>query len=376
MVDKLRVGVIGAGRWAQRAHLPGFERSPLSETVALCDLNREYAEKVAKQFGIPDVYTDYNEMVKRNDIDVIDVCTRSTPADPDNHERIAFAALNHDKHCLCEKPVSHNYKRTWEAHELAVSKGLKTKVGLTFRYAPAMMYMNELIQQGFTGEPFIFNGFEQNSQFLDPDEPVTKGDLIPATVKEEIKVSSIEGYGAPIIDLGLWFVGSDLERVVGMLKNFVPYRTNIKGEKVRTNIDDGDIFLGEFRNGAACSVQSSYVTVGNYPGLEARVYGSQGALICRLVDEFGECQTLHQAKPDDVEFKQVKIPDRFFPPGYTPGEPWPSLFYSNLVHNFNQEILSGDDVNQGNFAQNARVQEIINAVEMSHREKRWVTLPL
>ena len=53
---------------------------------------------------------------------------------------------------------------------------------------------------------------------------------------------------------------------------------------MRMNIDDGD-FLGEFENGALCSVQTSFVTVGNYPGIEARVYGSKGALICRPVEE-------------------------------------------------------------------------------------------
>jgi len=376
MADVLRVGVIGAGRWAASAHLPGFERSPLSEVVAICDLNKEMAEQRAREYQIPAVYTDYEKMLKTETLDVVDVVTRGSPEDPDNHERLAFAALNAGSHCLCEKPVAHDFRYTWKAHELAESKGLKTKVGLTFRYAPAMMYMNELIKDGFTGEPFIFNGFEQNSQFISPDEPVTKGDLVPNTVSEEIKVSSLEGYGAPIIDLGLWFIDSDLTSVVGLLKNFVPYRTNMDGVKVRTNIDDGDIFIGEYANGASCSIQSSYVTVGNYPGLEARVYGSEGALICRLVEEHGECQTLHGAKPDAVEFEPIKIPERFFPPGYTPGEPWPSLFYANLVHNFMEEITSGGDENQGNFAQSARVQEIINAVAISHRKREWVNLPL
>jgi predicted dehydrogenase len=148
------------------------------------------------------------------------------------------------------------------------------------------------------------------------------------------------------------------------------------GEKVRTNIDDGDIYIGEYENGTICSVQSSYVTVGNYPGLEARVYGSEGALICRLIDEFGVRQTLHKAKPDAVEFVPVDIPDKYFPHGYQPGEPWPSLFYANLLHNFMEEIVSGGPENQGDFAQSARVQEIINAVEKSFRERRWVDLPL
>ncbi len=81
-------------------------------------------------------------------------------------------------------------------------------------------------------------------------------------------------------------------------------------------------------------------------------------------------------KPDAVEFVPVEIPEKFFPPGHYEREPWPSLFYVNLVHNFMEEIVSGGDENQGNFAQNARVQEIINAVEISHRESRWVSLPL
>lgn len=376
MAEQLRVGVIGAGRWAASAHLPGFARTPHAQVVAICDQNRELAQTRAEQFGIADVYTDAAEMLARTDIDVIDVCTRGSDDDRDNHEKLAFAALEAGKHVLCEKPVAHDYRNTWKAHELAQSKGLKTKVGLTFRYAPAMMYMRDLIRDGFIGTPFIFNGYEQNSQFISPDIPVTKMDLIPENPNAEMKVSSIEGYGAPIIDLSLLFMDSTLTKVVGILKNFVPYRTTIDGRKVRTNIDDGDIYIGEYENGAICSIQSSYVTVGNYPGLEARAYGSNGALICRLVEEFGVPQTLHWAKPDAVEFVPVDIPEKYFPPGYTPGESWPSLFYANLVHNFMEEIISGGEENQGNFAQSARVQEIINAVEKSYREERWVRLPL
>jgi predicted dehydrogenase len=166
--------------------------------------------------------------------------------------------------------------------------------------------------------------------------------------------------------------------VVGILANMVPYRrrTNLDTERERINVDDADIFIGECANGALYSLQSSFVTVGNYPGIEARIYGSEGALIVRLVEEFGVIQTLHGAKPDAVEFVRMEIPERFFPPEYREGEPWSSAFYVGLVHNFMQEIVEGGPVNQGNFAQSARVQEIINAVTLSHREHRWVSLPL
>jgi predicted dehydrogenase len=379
MSKKLRIGVIGAGRWAASAHLPGFARSPYSEIVAICDFDRELAQQRAKEFNIPHVYTDYQEMLLREDIDVVDVCTRGGVGDKNSHEPLAFATLEAGKHCLCEKPVAHDYRNTWKAHELATANGLKTKVGLTFRYAPAMQYMRELIAEGFIGDPYIFNGFEQNSQFISPTEPLTKPDLIPSTEEETITVSSLEGYGAPIIDLSLWFMDSNLKSVVGTLHNFVPYRTMMNGQKVRTNIDDGDVYIGEYEKGGFCTIQSSYVTVNSYPGLEARAYGSKGALICRLGAELeGQQLLLQSTSPNasEVAYVPVTIPDKFYPPGYRVGEPWPSMFYANLVHNFNEEIINGGSENQGNFAQSARVQEIINAVELSFRERRWVDLPL
>jgi len=71
MAEKLRVGVIGAGRWSGSAHLPGFTRSPLSDVVMICDLHRDLAEAKAQQFGIPEVVTDYEKILQRSDIDVV-----------------------------------------------------------------------------------------------------------------------------------------------------------------------------------------------------------------------------------------------------------------------------------------------------------------
>ncbi|NNM32248.1 MAG: gfo/Idh/MocA family oxidoreductase, partial [Gemmatimonadetes bacterium] len=66
----------------------------------------------------------------------------------------------------------------------------------------------------------------------------------------------------------------------------------------------------------------------------------------------------------------------YFPPGTRLDDPWSTVFYGNLVQDFLEEIVTGGDRNQGNFAQSARVQEIINGVTLSHREARWVDLPL
>ena len=368
--DKVRVGVLGAGAWAELAHLPGFARDARCELVAIADPVRERAAALAERFGIPHVYDSHEALIAREDIDLVDVCTPSA-----THFVLGWAALEAAKHVLCEKPVAYDYADTLRAAELAERMGVKTKLGFTFRYSPAMQYMKELIEQGYVGTPFIFNGYEQNSQWLDPETPLRQVDHLAD--QSRIQVSSLEGYGAPIMDLAHLFMGSRFAEVVGTMKNFIPERVvRATGTRMRMNIDDGDVFIGNFENGGFGSIQTSFVTVGNYPGLEARVYGSKGALICRLVEENGICESLKGATAEQVEFREMDVPARFYPPGGSREESWRSLFYANLVSSFITEILSDDPVNQGNFVDGAHVQELINAVERSCRERRWVTIPL
>jgi predicted dehydrogenase len=367
---KLAVAVVGTGRWAQRAHIPGWLRDGRADVVALCDASPQALAEVAAEFGVTRTTSDYTELLADPAIDVIDVVTGNRP-----HYEISHAALAAGKHVLCEKPVHPDYRKTREAAELAAAKGLKTKVGFTFRYAPAIQYAKSLIDSGFVGEPYIFNGYEQNSQWIDPATPLRQ--VHQEADPEQIAVSSIEGYGAPVIDIMHWWLDRPLQSVVGAMRNFVPVRMiRDTGEMTRANIDDGDMWIAEFGGNTLASIQSSYVTVGNYPGIEARIYGSEGAIIARLVDEFGICQTIKTATKNSVEFVEREIPAEFFPAGGHSREPWEFLFYSCLISDFISEITGDRPVSQGDFAQAALVQETINAFEASYRNRAWVDFPL
>ncbi|GAA0432486.1 Gfo/Idh/MocA family oxidoreductase [Leifsonia naganoensis] len=367
---QLRVAVIGAGRWAVRSHIPGWQRDPRVEVVAIAEIDEEALAAAAEEFGIARAVTDYRELIDDPDIDVIDVATGNAM-----HFEISMAAIEAGKHVLCEKPVNSDFRETRRAAALAMEKGLKTKLGFTFRFAPAIQYAKHLIDSGFIGDPYIFNGYEQNSQWIDPATPLRQVD--PDATPDRIAVSSIEGYGAPIIDIMHWWLDAPMTSVVGTMRNFVPERmVRDTGRMQRMNIDDGDMWIAEFEKGRLGSIQSSYVTVGNFPGIEARIYGSEGAIIVRLVEEAGICQTIKVAKKDSVEFVELEIPQEFFPEGGSSTEPWPFLFYSNLCKDFATEILAGDDANQGNFDQGALVQETINAFERSFRTRAWCDFPL
>ncbi len=366
----LRVAVLGAGAWARFAHIPGWQRDPRCRIVALCDVEPERARDLAREFAVETATDDWQTTVARSDVDVVDVCTPSN-----THFELSVAALQAGKHVLCEKPVAYDFRQTLEAAAIADRKGLKTKLGFTFRYSPGVRYARSLLDEGFVGRPFIFNGYEQNSQWLDPQTPLRQVDH--TADQSVLQTSSLEGYGAPVIDIGHWWVGADYTRVVGTMRNFIPERiVRATGTMMRMNIDDGDIYIAEYANGAIGSIQTSFVTVGNYPGIEARIYGERGAIICRLVEERGIAETIRVATADAVEFRELEIPRHFYPTGGSPTESWRSLFYANLIKDFADEILDGGPRNQGNFRDGAWVQEAINAVEQSFHERRWVDLPL
>jgi predicted dehydrogenase len=119
---ELRVAVVGAGQWAERAHIPGWQRDGRAEVTALVDLDGDLGRRVADDFGIKRVVTDYREILDDPSIDVVDVASGN-----EAHFEVSMASLEAGKHVLCEKPVHHDASETSRAAALAESKGLRTK---------------------------------------------------------------------------------------------------------------------------------------------------------------------------------------------------------------------------------------------------------
>jgi predicted dehydrogenase len=369
MKDKcLRVGLLGAGSWAQRAHLPAFKRCKNARVVAICDRDSKRGREAAKRFRIPDVYTDHHELIERTDIDMIDIVTSASA-----HYALACEAIEVGKPILCEKPLATTYQKARLLAQHADIKKVKTKMGFTFRHSPAIRYMKELIEAGFVGDIYHVNGFEQNSQFINPITPFRWN---PGENPEIIMPGSLEEYASHLIDVALWLIG-DLKSVRGHMQNHIAVRRiRDLGNKMMTiNIEDGCIFLGEFVNGAQATFQSSFIAIGGYPGLELRVFGSKGALVARLVEEFGGTESLKAATPDKVDFTPLKIPSQLFPSKFSQDESWINLYFGDLVQSFVNDIIAGRDSDDG-FKAGAKSQEVQEAVFRSHLEKRWVSLPL
>jgi predicted dehydrogenase len=367
--QRLGVGVLGAHRWAEKAHLPGYAANDRARLVAICDVVPERAQEMADRFDIPHVFTNADDLIHHPDVEMVDVCTPT-----DTHLDLSLRAIAAGRHVLSEKPLARNAADAFHAYRAARARGVRTKLGFTFRYSPAIRMLHDWIADGTLGEIFHVHGLEQNCQFLDPEFPLRQ--VSPGLAgSTAIIPSSIVGYGSHLVDLLRWCAG-EMSAVVGSMSTYVPERL-IRGYegRVRLPIDDGTVALSEYASGAQGMLQTSYVAVGNYPGVEVRVYGSKGAAIARLVEEGGVAETLRFASADAVEFRDVPIPADRLPPGTTLETPWPELYYRNLIRHFVDEILD-DRPEECTFFDGAKSQEIVDAVSLAHAERRWVSLPL
>lgn len=365
---RLGVGVLGAHAWAEKAHLPGYAAYERARLVAVCDVVPERAEALAARFGAERVYSDPQQLIDDPEVELVDVCTPT-----DTHLPLSLAAIRAGKHVLSEKPLAHDARDAFAAARAAREAGVRTKLGFTFRYSPAVRQLHAWIQDGTLGEIFHLHGFEQNSQFLDPHFPLRQ---VPSGADWNALIpSSIVGYGSHLVDLARWCAG-EFASVAATMRNFVPERV-VRGHEglQRIQVEDGTAAAIEFASGAHGVLQTSYIAVGNYPGVELRVYASKGAAVARLITEGGVAETLHVASADAVEFRPVAPSAESFPPGTDLHTPWPELYYRNLVRHFVDEILD-DAPEECTFYDGAKSQEIVNAVVMAHRERRWVDLPL
>ncbi len=362
----LGIGVIGAHRWAEKAHLPGYAAYERARLVAICDIDPERAGALAAQFNIPEVYTDHRAMLADPAVEMVDVCTPTH-----THLRLSLDAIAAGKHVLSEKPLAENAADAFGAAAVAGARGVRTKLGFTFRYSPAMRRLRAWIADGTLGEIFHIHGFEQNSQFLDPNVPLRQVSLDQP--RNRIIPASIVGYGSHLVDLMRW-CGGEFAAVCGSMHNYVPERA-VRGlwGRHRMPIDDGTVAIVEFASGAQGMLQTSYIAVGNYPGVELRVYGSKGAAVARLIAERGVAETLTFASADEVDFVQVPPDPATFPPGTNLATPWPELYYRNLVRRFVDEILD-DGAPDCTFFDGAKSQQIVNAIVQSHQERGWITI--
>lgn len=152
-MERVRVGVIGNGQIGT-AHLERYAKIPEVEVVAVADLSAEKVEAARRLSGAAHGYTDFRELLKREDIDAVDVCVHNN-----KHAPITIAALEAGKHAYCEKPMAGTYRDAERMMQAARKAGRKLHIQMGTLYTPENHAARQLIADGHLGRIYHVRSF-------------------------------------------------------------------------------------------------------------------------------------------------------------------------------------------------------------------------
>lgn len=382
--QQIRVGMIGY-KFMGKAHSNAYRTLPMffpdavkPEMKAICGRDEAGVSQAAEQFGWESYETDWKKLIERDDIDLIDINAPSNA-----HKEIAIAAAKAGKHVFCEKPLALTLADSREMLEAAESAGITHMVGFNYRFAPAVQLAKKLVEDGRLGQIYHFRAWFLQDWIVDPEFPLVW------RLQKEIAGSGSHGdLGAHLIDLAHFLLG-DMEEVIGMSETFIKERPipqsmtglSAKGSKDApmgsVTVDDATLFLTKFENGALGSFEATRFASGHRCTNSFEINGSKGSVKFDF-ERMNELMVYFTDDAEDVQgFRRVLVTDpshayaqSWWPPGHTIG------YEHTFTHEMLELVNAIEEKRQPvpNFNDGVKCQAVLEAVERSIVDRRWVRI--
>lgn len=268
MRRKIKMGLIGCGEFGSTSHAKALSQTETVELLAVCDILEDAAKKTAEQYKIPAYYTDYNELLKREDIEAVAVTC------PDQlHCEISCAAMRAGKHVLCEKPMALSIEDCKTMVEVQKETGMKLMIGQSSRLTPGFKEAKRLVDAGVIGELFFVE-----SEYAHDYSHVSGMNTWRADPLRHV----VLGGACHAVDLLRWIAGN-------------PYETTAYSNKKNiTNLptDDCTIAILKFPNNVIGKLFVSSGCKSPY-SMATRLFGTKGTIVVNNTDSF---ITVHRGK--------------------------------------------------------------------------------
>jgi len=365
----IRVGIIGANPdrgWGSSVHIPALASLPGFELAAVCTTRMESARRSAEQFGARLAFEDPAQLAAHPDVDLVVIAVKA----PDHH-RLAMIALQAGKHVYCEWPLAATVAQAKEMAVLAAHRGVRAMVGLQSRGAPALVYLRDLIEQGYLGRII---SVRMNCAL--PGGGARRSQEGLYVIHQASGASTLAIQGGHAID-ALQFCVGPLARLSAVVANQFPEIEVIEtGERLAKDAPDQILVSGRTETGAVVSIAINGGVVAGH-GIAIDVFGERGALSVRadrgLNFQMSELQLLGAQLPERV-LAPLTIPDHYDPavilPGQTGRAPYPGVDIpratlvnvSNLYRELEQAIRQ-DRNPSPNFHDGLQLHRLLDMIE-------------
>jgi predicted dehydrogenase len=367
-VKPLRVAMIGyqfmgrahSNAWRQARHFFELPREPVLQVV--CGRNEEGVRDAAHKFGFAEHSTNWRQVLERDDIDAIDICTPG-----DSHTEIAIAAAEAGKPILCEKPLANTLGEAQQMFDAAQAAGVVNMVCHNYRRAPAVALAKRMIDEGKIGKIYHYRGTYLQDWIVDPEFP-----RVWRLEKAKAGSGSLGDIASHSLDLARYLVG-EIAEVSGMLETFIDERPLEDGSgRGKVDVDDAALALLRFENGAIGTVEGSRFAPGRKNFNRFEINGSKGSLVFDL-ERMNELEVYTEEGPDSG-FRTVLATDAshpfvepWWPPGHILG--YEHTFVHTMV-DFTKAVDSGVTP-RPSFEDGLRNQQVLDAIERSAASRKW-----
>ncbi|NKZ04649.1 Gfo/Idh/MocA family protein [Actinomadura latina] len=368
------VGMVGYA-FMGRAHSQAwrsvgpFFGPPLTPVMAaLAGRSADRAGAAAQSLGWASVETDWKELLRRDDVELVDICTPG-----DSHAEIAVAALDAGKHVLCEKPLANSVAEAEAmvaAADRARERGVRSMVGFNYRRVPAVTLARRLVDEGRIGTVRHIRAQYLQDWLADPEAPFTW-----RLDRDRAGSGALGDIGAHIIDTAQFITGQSLVGVSALTDTFVPERPAPGGGTARVTVDDAALFIGRTDAGALATFEATRFATGRKNSLRIEVSGSSGALSFDL-ESLNELWFYDGTEDGETAgFRRIVVTEPVHP--YA-GHWWPPGHILGYEHTFTHQIADlltaiadGTDP-RPSFADGLQVQRVLAAVADSAASRGWV----
>jgi predicted dehydrogenase len=339
--------------------------------VALAGRNPDAVAAAAERLGWGSAETDWKELIRRDDVHLIDICTPG-----DSHAEIAMAALEAGKHVLCEKPLANTVEEAeamTAAAEEAAGRGVRSMVGFNYRRVPAIALAQQLVSEGRIGEIRHVRAQYLQDWIVDPQFP-----LVWRLQKAKAGSGALGDIGAHIIDLAQFVTGQLIVGVSALTETFVKQRPLAQSsgglratadtEMGEVTVDDAALFTARLSGGAVAAFEATRFATGRKNAMRLEVNGSDGSLAFDF-ESMNELLFFDGADdPRTAGFRRIYVtePDHPYLSGW-----WPPGHGLGYEHTFTHEVVDlVRDIGAGrdprpSFADGLQVQRVLAAVERS-----------
>lgn len=265
MPAPIRVGIIGVG-WGSVVQTPAFRAVPEYEVAAICSRRPERVAAAAEQLGIAETSTDWHEFVRRDDLDLISVCTPT-----DLHAEQVIAAFDASKHVLCEKPLAVDEGQARAMLDAAESSGKAHAVCFENRWGPERLPVWEMVRDGFLGEAYFMRAITDAGMW----HP-THGLQAEWMYSRARGGGYLMGLSSHDIDWACALFGEP-EAVCADVRSTIPTRTRPDGSVLDVDADDTSTVLMRMQSGVHVVVNNCVVAAHSDFRL-VQLAGSEGTI--------------------------------------------------------------------------------------------------